>query len=152
VDVVEKAYCHCRESNPEFLVVKLASYALYCDTPLLPVIQDTLNLAVKQPSFTDSFNVSTCFCLQNEALKFNFGHSRCSSNALPTVGFVKHIFYGPISVAKLEVSSNILVAGRAKGVDTSTIELGGWDFVLKPPKPYSLLQKHRPLHVVQYGT
>jgi len=112
---------------------------LYCDTPLIPVIQDTLNLAIKQRSFTDGFYGSTCFCLQNEALKFNFRHSRWSSNSLPTVIFVKRKFFGPISAAKLEVSSNILLVGCAEGVDTSTIELGGRDFVLKPPKPYCSL-------------
>jgi hypothetical protein len=68
------------------------------------------------------------------------------------VFFVKHIFFGPISVAKLEALSNVLVAGCAKGVETRTIELGGRGFVLKLPKPYCSSQKHRPLHVVQYGT
>jgi hypothetical protein len=61
-------------------------------------------------------------------------------------------FFSPISIAKLEVSSNVLVAGCAKGVDTTTIELGVRDFVLKLQKPYCSSQKHRPLHVVQYGT
>jgi hypothetical protein len=60
-----------------------------------------------------------------------------SSNDLPTVFiFAKRIFFGPISVAKREGSLNVLVAGCAKGVDESTTELGGRDFVLKLTKPY----------------
>jgi hypothetical protein len=50
--------------------------------------------------------------------------------------FCKRYIFGSISVAKLEASSNVLVAGCAKGVDTSTIVLGWREFVLKQPKLY----------------
>jgi hypothetical protein len=49
---------------------------------------------------------------------------------------VKHIFLGPIAVAKMEASSNVLVAGCANGADTSTIVQGRRDFVLKVSKHY----------------
>lgn len=113
-----------------------SSLPMRCTVILLPVIHDTPSLAI-----TSVVSQMVAMALPAPVLKMKLRNSTLdtqdgSSSALTTVFFVKHIFFGPISVAKLEASSNVLVAGCAKCVYTSTNELGGRDFVLKLPKPY----------------
>jgi hypothetical protein len=70
-------------------------------------------------------------------LNSTFDRRDGSSNSKAYGSFCKMYIFGPILVAKLEASSNVLAAGCAEDVATSTTVLGRRVFVLKLPKPYS---------------
>jgi hypothetical protein len=136
VDVVEKSSIATAEnqtptswssnSHPIRCTVILLSFLLSRIRLILlwhTVVSQMVSMALLAPVFKMK--------LWNSTLDARDGRS----NALPTVAFVKHIFWPNFS-SQTEASSNVLVAGCAKGVDSSTIELGGRNFVLTLPKLY----------------